>query len=148
MKLTWNSSKYVSSLYGVVSSKFPEDFRTCTLFRLSLWDKTSDFFTKKKSIFLKKNTLEKNSDDKKATASEKHPLASCLVSIYLLNVNHRNTRKKCEICPKLAIKTPFISVCFVIFEHVIRLAGCRLQAGWFTINCIKIVPNFGTSYKN
>ena len=27
-------------------------------------------------------------------------------SIYLLKVNNRNTRKKCEICSKLTIKTP------------------------------------------
>ena len=26
--------------------------------------------------------------------------------IYLLKVNNRNTRKRCEICPKLTIKTP------------------------------------------
>ena len=27
-------------------------------------------------------------------------------NIYLFKVNKRNTRKKCEICPKLTIKTP------------------------------------------
>ena len=26
--------------------------------------------------------------------------------IYLLEVNNRNTRKRCKICPKLTIKTP------------------------------------------
>ena len=26
--------------------------------------------------------------------------------IYLLKINNRNTRKKCEICSKLTIKTP------------------------------------------
>ena len=52
--------------------------------------------------------------------------------IYLLNVNNRNTRTKCEICSKLTIKTPerrhrpyftpCSSVSIVNFEHVI--------AGW------------------
>ena len=27
-------------------------------------------------------------------------------NIYLLKVNNRNTRKRCEICSKLTIKTP------------------------------------------
>ena len=27
-------------------------------------------------------------------------------NIYLFKFNNRNTRKKCEICPKLTIKTP------------------------------------------
>ena len=34
--------------------------------------------------------------------SEKH----CPANIYLLRVNNRNTRKKCEICSKLTINTP------------------------------------------
>ena len=29
------------------------------------------------------------------------------VGIYLLNVNNRNTRTRCEICSKLTIKTPW-----------------------------------------
>ena len=29
----------------------------------------------------------------------------CLANIYLLKVNNRNTRKRCEICLKLTIKT-------------------------------------------
>ena len=45
------------------------------------------------------------------------------VNIYLLKVNDRNTRKKCEICSKLTIKTPkrftnFSSVSIVDFEKV------------------------------
>ena len=28
------------------------------------------------------------------------------VNFYLFEVSNRNTRKRCEICPKLAIKTP------------------------------------------
>ena len=28
------------------------------------------------------------------------------VNFYLFKVSNRNTRKRCEICPKLAIKTP------------------------------------------
>ena len=31
---------------------------------------------------------------------------SCITSIYLLKVNNRNTRTRCEICSKLTIKTP------------------------------------------
>ena len=34
--------------------------------------------------------------------AEKH----CLANNYLLKLNNRNTRKKCEICSKLTIKTP------------------------------------------
>ena len=29
-----------------------------------------------------------------------------LVGNYMFNVNNRNTRTRCEICPKLTIKTP------------------------------------------
>ena len=36
--------------------------------------------------------------------------------IYLFKVNNRNTRKRCEICSKLTIKTP--SVFIVKFEHI------------------------------
>ena len=50
-----------------------------------------------------------------------------LVGIYLLKVNNRNTRIRCEICSKLTIKTPersqtCSSVSIVNFEQVI--------AGW------------------
>ena len=31
---------------------------------------------------------------------------NCPAGIYLLKVNNRNTRTRCEICPKLTIKTP------------------------------------------
>ena len=47
--------------------------------------------------------------------------------IYLLRVNNRNTRKKCELCLKLAIKTPerchwHCSGVFIVnFEHISRL---------------------------
>ena len=34
--------------------------------------------------------------------------------IYLLKVNNRNTRTRCEICSKLTTKTPII----VNFEHI------------------------------
>ena len=48
-------------------------------------------------------------------------------NIYLLKVNRRNTRKRCEICSKLAIKTPKrcqwrrSSVFIVNFEHISHL---------------------------
>ena len=44
--------------------------------------------------------------------------------IYLLKVNNRNTRTRCEICSKLTIKTPerrqwHLSGVFVVeFEHI------------------------------
>ena len=37
------------------------------------------------------------------------------VNIYLFKVNNRNTRKKCETCSKLTIKTPE--------WHQLRLSG-------------------------
>ena len=40
------------------------------------------------------------------------------VGIYLLKVNNRNTKKRCEICSKLTIKTRCSSVSIVNFEHV------------------------------
>ena len=50
------------------------------------------------------------------------------VGIYMLKVNNRNTRARCEICSKLTMKTPercqwrrpgaFI----VNFEHILHLA--------------------------
>ena len=49
------------------------------------------------------------------------------VNIYLLKVNNRNTRKRCEICSKLTIKPPerrqwlHSGVFIVKFEHVSHL---------------------------
>ena len=40
------------------------------------------------------------------------------VGIYLLKVNNRNTKTRCEICSKLAIKAPCSSVSIVNFEDV------------------------------
>ena len=37
-------------------------------------------------------------------------------NIHLLKVSNRNTRKRCKICSKLTIKTPFSSVSIVDFE--------------------------------
>ena len=48
-------------------------------------------------------------------------------SIYLLKVNNRNTRTRCEICAKLTIKTPErphwprSGVFIVNFEHISHL---------------------------
>ena len=42
-------------------------------------------------------------------------------NIYLFKVNNRNTRKRCEICSKLTIKTPErrrFGVFFANFEHI------------------------------
>ena len=47
-------------------------------------------------------------------------------SIYLFNVNNRNTKKSCEICSKLIIKTPELrqwrhsGVFIVNFEHILH----------------------------
>ena len=38
--------------------------------------------------------------------------------IYLLKVNNRNNRARCELCLKLTIKTPERIHCIVNFEHV------------------------------
>ena len=61
---------------------------------------------------------------------------------YLLKVNNRNTRTRCEICSKLTIKTPERrqwrrSVVFIVnFEHISHLVPLlllsteHLIAGW------------------
>ena len=52
------------------------------------------------------------------------------VDIYLLKVNYRNTRIKCEIFSKLIIKTPErrCSVVFIVnFEHISHLALVSLS---------------------
>ena len=55
--------------------------------------------------------------------------------VYLLKVNNRNTRTRCEICSKLTIKIPGISI--VNFEHISHVALVlfnvnleRVTAGW------------------
>ena len=54
-------------------------------------------------------------------------VSPCPASIYLLRVNNRNTKKRCEICSKLTIKTPerrqwHCSVVFIVnFEHTPHL---------------------------
>ena len=55
---------------------------------------------------------------KKAFADETG--SSCPVDIYVLNVNNRNTRKKCEICSKLTIKIleQRSGIFIVEFEHI------------------------------
>ena len=50
-----------------------------------------------------------------------------LAGIYLLKVNKRNTRTKCDICLKLTIKTPErhwrrSGIFIVNFEHISHLA--------------------------
>ena len=42
--------------------------------------------------------------------------------IYLFKANDRHTRKTCEICSKLAIKTPMASFFIVNFDHILQLA--------------------------
>ena len=55
---------------------------------------------------------------------------------YLLNVNYRNARTRCEVCSKLTIKIPernwSRSGVFIInFEHMSHLALIIL---WLTLN--------------
>ena len=62
--------------------------------------------------------------------------------IYLLKVNNRNTKTRCEICSKLTIKTPErshwrrSSVFIANFEHISHLAlvllllTLKVIAGW------------------
>ena len=59
------------------------------------------------------------------------------INIYLLKVNDRNTRDKCEICSKLTIKhyfTPYFNVFIALFEQV--------NAYWVTCNKIGKGLNF------
>ena len=50
-----------------------------------------------------------------------------LANIYFFKLNNRNTRKRCEICSKLTIKTPergqrrCSGVFIVNFEHILHL---------------------------
>ena len=75
-----------------------------------------------------------------------YSLSICLsspASIYLRKVNNRNTRKRCEICSKLTIKTPKrrqwrrFGVFIVNFEHISHLCSSvsvvnfeHVIAGW------------------
>ena len=53
-------------------------------------------------------------------------------SNYMFRVNHRNTRKRCEICLKLTLKTPERSGVFIVnFENISQLA---LVFIWLTLN--------------
>ena len=45
-------------------------------------------------------------------------LITYVANIYLLKINNKNTRKRCETCSNLTIKTPFSNVSIVDFEHV------------------------------
>ena len=66
--------------------------------------------------------------------------------IYLLKVNYKNTRIRCEICSKLTIKTPVI----VNFEHVTPCSSVstvnfeQVNAGWVGVtNQIKYISFAG-----
>ena len=46
--------------------------------------------------------------------------------VYLFKVDNRNTRKRCEICLKLTIKTPettSMRFLFCNFEHILQYFG-------------------------
>ena len=69
------------------------------------------------------NIIQINVEDNVISAEETVKLAG----IYLLKVNNRNTRTRCEICSKLTIKTPerhqrrCSGVFIVNFEHISHL---------------------------
>ena len=44
-----------------------------------------------------------------------------LAGIYLLKVNNRNTRTRCEICSKLTVKLNKVIVSFEHISHVVIL---------------------------
>ena len=76
---------------------------------------------------------------------------SFLPSIYPLNVYKRNTRTRCEVCPKLTIKTPerrltrCSCVSFVNFEHV-NVAYFINEIRWFRIQFDIFRPNYLESF--
>ena len=57
---------------------------------------------------------------------ESQSVAPYLAEVYLLKVNKRNTRTRCEVCSKLTIKTPerrywhCSGVLIVNFEHILH----------------------------
>ena len=53
----------------------------------------------------------------------------------MFRVNNRNTRKRCEICAKLTIKTAFPSVSIVDFEQV--------NVSWVMIFLYQTIWNLG-----
>ena len=88
-----------------------------------------------KNVSAERDKYRKIAFDESKILERGHP-----VGIYLLKVNNRNTRARCEICSKLTIKTPErrqwpCSSDFIVnFEHVI--------AGW--VNMLNDLP-FTTS---
>ena len=55
-------------------------------------------------------------------------------NMYLFKVNNKSTRKRCEICPKLRIKTPErrhwrrFGVVIVNFEHISHLSSVSIAS--------------------
>ena len=67
-------------------------------------------------------------------------LIQCKIDLF--KVNNKNTRKRCEMCSKLTIKTyftPFSSVSIVAFEQVI-LARITSKNLLFSESIKKILP--------
>ena len=59
---------------------------------------------------------------------------SNLANIYLCTANNRNTRKRCEICSELTIKTPERHVFIVNFEHISHLFLVLLLVDFEQVN--------------
>ena len=75
--------------------------------RVSLWD-LGPKFVKKATIY--ENYINSSSSFSLYKSNEKSEknVTRCdnnVANIYLFELNNRNTRKRCEICPKSAIKT-------------------------------------------
>ena len=54
-------------------------------------------------------------------------------NIYLFKVNNRNTRKRCEICSKLTIKTPLVFLLltyFTLFSTVSIIELEQVNVTW------------------
>ena len=81
--------------------------------------------------------------------------------MYLFKVNNRNTRKRCEICPKLTIKTPKRryrrrSGMFIVnFEHIVHLFKSvsvvdfeQLNASWEVVAVRPLFKLFWSSPTN
>ena len=63
--------------------------------------------------------------------------------IYLLKVNNKNTRKRCDICSKLTRKARRSGVFIVNFEHISHIFLVFLMlAGFdvFTSNLVEMYP--------
>ena len=69
-----------------------------------------------------------------------------MLAFTFLKVNQRNTRKRCELCQKLTIKTqftPFSSVSIVGFEPInvswVTYLRCQSKPSFWTLNISSVI---------